>query len=168
MLSNNKVHIRRMLVSDVDAVHQIEIDTFTIPWSRDSFLNEMTINRCSRYLVVMVNECIIGYAGMWIVLDEAHITNIAISKPSRTKGYGRMLTCALLQYAANLYATHATLEVRKSNFTAINLYTSLGFINVGVRKRYYEDNGEDALLMALTCLPKPDNQFVEFETVFEE
>jgi len=157
-----------MLASDVDAVHQIEIDTFTVPWSRESFINEMTVNRCSRYLVITVNECIIGYAGMWVVLEEAHITNIAISKASRSKRYGKMLTCALLQYAANLYATHATLEVRKSNLTAINLYTSLGFVNVGVRKRYYEDNGEDALLMALTCLPKPDNQFIEFEPIFEE
>ena len=98
-------------------------------------------------LVAALDGQVIGYAGAWIILDESHITNIAIAEAFRGNGYGRLLTQALLQYLSNLGASYATLEVRKSNLRAQNLYTSLGFQPVGWRKRYYEDNKEDALIM---------------------
>lgn len=157
--------IRRMTLPDLDEVAAIEADTFPTPWSRQSFEQELTRNVVARYLVAELDGRVIGYAGAWIILDESHITNIAIAEVYRGKGYGRALTQALLQYLSNLGAAYATLEVRKSNLRAQNLYTSLGFQTVGVRKRYYEDNQEDALLMVCQNLPPVEADFSEEETV---
>lgn len=159
--------IRRMTMNDLDAVTAIEAATFPKPWSKDSFRQELERNVAARYLVAEKDGQVIGYAGAWIILDESHITNIAISQAFRGCGYGRQLTQALMQYIANLGAAYATLEVRKSNITAQNLYKSLGFIQLGVRKRYYEDNQEDALLMVCDRMPAADPDFVEEETVKE-
>ena len=110
---------------------------------------------------------VVGYAGAWIILDESHITNIAIEESRRGLGYGRALTTALMQYLSNLGAAYATLEVRRSNLRAQNLYKSLGFVELGVRKRYYEDNREDALIMVCDHMPAVDPDFEETETVHE-
>ena len=109
------VLIRRMTLHDVEGVHAIEEATFPKPWTKQDFIKEMTTNACARYLVAERNGEILGFAGTWIVLDEAHITNIAVSAPERGQGIGRRLTEALLQYAANLGVVYATLEVRRSN-----------------------------------------------------
>ena len=163
----NDCIIRRMTENDVDAVADIERATFPTPWSRDSFLQEITRNVAARYLVAEKNGVVIGYAGAWVILDESHITNIAIAERERGFGYGRQLTEALMQYLSNLGAAYATLEVRRSNERAQNLYKSLGFIGLGWRKRYYEDNGEDALLMVCDHMPDADPDFTEAETVTE-
>ena len=139
--------IRRMTLADVDGVHAIEEATFPRPWTREDFVKEMTQNACARYLVAEQAGEIVGFAGAWIVLDEAHITNIAVARARRGQGVGKALTRGLLQYAANLGVVYATLEVRRSNGVAQGLYKGLGFVYVGLRKRYYEDNGEDALIM---------------------
>ena len=162
------VRIRRMLLGDVDGVHAIEAASFAKPWKREDFVKEMTQNLCARYLVAEEDEKIVGFAGAWIVLDEAHITNIAVSEICRGRGIGRRLTEALLQYAANLGVLYTTLEVRRSNEKAQRLYKSLGFEYVGVRKRYYEDNGEDAFLFVCQHMPKADPDFEEAETRREE
>lgn len=160
--------IRRMTVDDVDAVHAIEADTFATPWSRQSFYEEMTRNACARYLVAELPEAgIVGFAGVWIVIDEGHITNIAVKKEYRGQGIGRALTAALMQYAANLGVVYMTLEVRRSNGIAQRVYLSHGFIQVGVRKKYYEDNGEDALFMVCDHMPPADPDFEEPETIKE-
>lgn len=159
--------IRRMTLADVDAVEAIERATFSTPWSRDAFVTELTRNVVARYLVAEVDGMVAGYAGAWLVLDESHITNIAIAEAYRGQGYGRKLTRGLLQYLSNLGAAYATLEVRVSNQRAQNLYTSLGFVQVGKRKRYYEDNGEDALLMVCQQLPMAQADFVDEDTVME-
>lgn len=159
--------IRRMDVQDVDAVVAIELATFPTPWSRDAFMSELTRNVAARYLVAEIDGQVIGYAGAWLILDESHITNIAIAEAWRGHGYGRRLTEGLLQYLSNLGAVYATLEVRVSNERAQNLYTSLGFVTAGKRKRYYEDNGEDALLMVCEALPKAQADFVDVDTVQE-
>ena len=156
--------IRRMVLADVDTVAAIEAATFPTPWSRDAFLRELQQNVAARYLVAEVGGTVVGFAGAWIILDESHITNIAIAEDYRGKGYGRKLTAALLQYLSNLGASYATLEVRRSNQRAQNLYASLGFVGVGWRKRYYEDNREDALLMVCEHLPPADPDFEEAET----
>ena len=163
----NDCIIRRMTENDVDAVADIERATFPTPWSRDSFLQEITRNVAARYLVAEKNGVVIGYAGAWVILDESHITNIAIAERERGFGYGRQLTEALMQYLSNLGAAYATLEVRRSNERAQHLYKSLGFIGLGWRKRYYEDNGEDALLMVCDHMPDADPDFTEAETVTE-
>lgn len=159
--------IRRMTIQDVDAVYAIEAATFPKPWKRQDFVKEMTDNACARYLVAEEEGRVIGFAGAWIVLDEAHVTNIAVEEASRGRGVGRKLTEGLLQYAANLGVSYTTLEVRRSNERAQNLYRSLGFEYVGVRKRYYEDNGEDAFLFVCPRMPSPEADFEEPETVRE-
>ena len=158
--------IRRMTMADVDGVAAVEAATFPTPWSRDAFVSEMN-NVAARYLVAEQDGEIVGFAGAWIILDESHITNIAVLTAHRGQKIGRRLTEGLLQYLSNLGAAYVTLEVRKSNEVAQNLYKSLGFIKLGVRKRYYEDNGEDALIMVCDHMPEADPEFTEAETVTE-
>ena len=160
------VIIRRMTMADVDGVAAVEAATFPTPWSRDAFASEMN-NVAARYLVAELDGEIIGFAGAWLILDESHITNIAVLAAHRGQKIGRRLTEGLMQYLSNLGAAYVTLEVRKSNEVAQNLYKSLGFIKLGVRKRYYEDNGEDALIMVCDHMPEADPDFEEAETVHE-
>ena len=159
--------IRPMNAGDLDAVTAIEAATFARPWSRQSFQQELERNVAARYLVAEKNGQVVGYAGAWIILDESHITNIAITEAERGKGIGRKLTEALMQYLSNLGASYATLEVRVSNERAQHLYNSLGFVSVGKRKRYYEDNNEDAFLMVCQNMPDADPDFEEERTVRE-
>ena len=154
-----------MTAPDVDAVCAIEEATFARPWSRASIENELT-NSCARYVVLRRSGETVGYAGMWLVIDEAHVTNVAIRKDLRGQGLGEKLMRALIQLAADSGMIWMTLEVRRSNAAAQGLYRKLGFGDVGWRKRYYEDNGEDALLMGLEHLPEghPENDpFAVFE-----
>ena len=162
----SEIVIRRMTAQDVTRVHEIEMNTFPKPWTEADFMREVTTNQCARYMVAEVDGQVIAYAGAWLILDEGHITNIAVDKAYRGQGIGRKVTEALLQYAANLGVQYLTLEVRRSNEVAQNLYKSLGFIKLGVRKKYYDD-GEDALLMVVDHLPEADPDFEEAETVHE-
>ena len=151
-----------MTVADVPEVHAIEAATFAIPWSQESLLHEMEGNACARYLVAEGGQGeVVGYAGAWIIFDEGHITNVAVEAASRGRGIGRALMRALMGYASNLGVGYLTLEVRRGNRTAQALYQSLGFVELSVRKRYYEDNGEDALLMVCDHLPPADEDFSE-------
>jgi len=153
--------IRFMRLKDVDSVAAIEEAVFARPWSRESFRQELTRNAVARYLVAERGGEILGYAGAWVILDESHITNIAVREDARGQGIGKKLTAELLQILSNLGAGYATLEVRVSNERAQNLYRSLGFISVGKRKRYYEDNNEDAFLMVCEHLPEADPDYSE-------
>lgn len=141
------LNIRRMNIDDVAKVYQIEKDSFPIPWSQNSFLNDINNNKCARYLVACIDDKIVGYCGIWIILDEGHVTNIAISKEYRNLGIGKALFSTLISYSAQLGVRYITLEVRKSNSIAQKIYSDLGFYRVSVRKRYYEDNHEDAFIM---------------------
>ena len=159
--------IRRMTVQDVDAVTKIEKATFARPWTREDFLREMEVNKVARYLVYVLDGEIVGYAGAWVILDESHITNIAIREDMRGRGYGKALVKALLQYLSNLGAEYATLEVRVSNAAARHVYERLGFVRMGTRPHYYEANGEDALLVVCAGMPEAEEDFEEPETVTE-
>ena len=156
--------LRRMTLLDVPAVHRLEEAIFSMPWSEKDFVYEMTENKVARYLVIEQAGEIVAFAGAHIILDQAHVTNIAVRQDCRGRGLGRMITRALMQYASNLGAEYLTLEVRQSNATAQNLYKSLGFVKVNVRKRYYEDTGEDAWLMVCDQLPAAEPDFEEDET----
>ena len=156
---------RRMTLEDVPQVHEIELATFHTPWSYQSFVDEMTTNKCARYIVAEEDGRILGYAGAWLIFDEGHITNIAVDETVRGRGIGAGVTKALMQYAANLGVQYMTLEVRRSNTVAQNLYKKMGFIELGVRKRYYEDNGEDAYLYVCDHMPEIQE---DFEEVVEE
>ena len=129
----------------VDAVYNIEEKSFKKPWSRQEFVNE-THNSLAKYFCVKTGEKIVGYIGVWKIFDEGHITNVAVLPECRGQGYGSILVEKLISYADDEKMSLLTLEVRKSNQTAINLYKKYGFLEVGLRKNYYEGK-EDAILM---------------------
>ncbi|AIY04413.1 acetyltransferase [Planococcus sp. PAMC 21323] len=141
------VSYRKMTVEDVDAVYEIEKLSFTLPWTKDAFFNEMNINEHAYYVIAETEEGIVGYCGMWLVMDEAHVTNIAIHPDQRGKKLGGGLMEAAIETAKAQGAVLMTLEARVSNTVAQNLYRKLGFKNGGIRKRYYTDNYEDAIVM---------------------
>ena len=144
--------IRPMALSDVGPVQEIEKGCFSVPWSREAFVQEIKENKCARYLVLAVDGRVIAYGGMWFVLDEAHITNIAVHPAYRGNGHGEAITRALISLARENGMNWMTLEVRRSNAAAQALYHKVGFVDVGYRKRYYDDNKEDALIMLLENL----------------
>ena len=157
---------RLMTLDDLDAVLAIEHEAFATPWSRQSFIDELTRNKCARYLVIECDGEVAGYGGVWFVVDEAHVTNIAIARRWRGQGLGTQLLSDMLQFAANSGMAFMTLEVRRSNEIAQRLYRAHGFVDVGYRKRYYEDNHEDALIMTTLSLPEPhpdDDPFLVYE-----
>jgi len=139
--------VRPMRLEDVDAVWEIEKLSFRTPWSRESFVQELQTNLTARYLVAELGDEIVGYGGMWFVLDEAHITNIAVHPDYRGQKIGDRIVKAMITAAEKEAIKNMTLEVRLSNAAAINLYKKLGFEEAGIRKGYYFDTGEDALIM---------------------
>ncbi|MCG8482397.1 MAG: ribosomal protein S18-alanine N-acetyltransferase [Clostridia bacterium] len=139
--------IRDMVVEDIKDILIIENLCFPMPWSEAAFLNEMLNNAISKYLVVQHENRVIGYAGVWRILDEGHITNIATHPGFQRNGIARELLKALIQVLEEENITKITLEVRASNEPAINLYQQFGFTQAGIRKGYYEDNKEDAVIM---------------------
>ena len=138
---------RKMTLTDVEAVHEIEAQSFRTPWSIDAFQKEMTENALAEYIVLECENQIIGFGGMWLIMDEIHITNIAVAPAFRGKGYSKVLVAALVEFGQTEGFKHMTLEVRVSNHTAIGLYEKFGFVSVGKRPKYYIDTGEDALVM---------------------
>ncbi|BAB04266.1 ribosomal protein S18-alanine N-acetyltransferase [Halalkalibacterium halodurans] len=146
-MAEKKERIRFMTVDDVDAVVRVEEQTFTVPWSREAFINEVTNNQFARYVVYEVGEQIVGYCGVWVVYDESHITNIAIHPDYRGEKRGEALLRYILEFARLLGAKKLSLEVRISNEIAQRLYRKFGFQAGGIRKNYYTDNQEDALVM---------------------
>lgn len=141
---------RKMGLADVKAVAELERASFTLPWSEQAFLNELTRNHFAHYYVLENRSGVVGYGGMWVVMDEAHVTNVAIHPGHRGKKLGEKLMRKLMEEALALGATQMTLEVRVTNYIAQNLYRKLGFKESGVRPRYYYDNYEDALIMWVT------------------
>ncbi|MGI5898796.1 MAG: ribosomal protein S18-alanine N-acetyltransferase [Christensenellales bacterium] len=138
--------LRKMALSDVEDVLEIENASFYNPWSRKSVEKE-TLNKAAVYIVVEADRRVRAYAGAWLVIDEAHITNIAVHPEFRGRGLGRAVTWELLLRCRDMGIAYAYLEVRVSNEAAIGLYKKLGFKILSVRKKYYEDNGEDAYVM---------------------
>lgn len=142
-----KLAYRAMTTDDIPAVIAIEQEAFTSPWTAAAFVNELTSNMFARYLVVEYRGELIGYGGMWIIMDEAHVTNIAVRADVRGKGLGHLLLRELQRTAVWHGAERMTLEVRTSNERAQSLYRKHGFQPSGIRPNYYSDNGEDALIM---------------------
>jgi [ribosomal protein S18]-alanine N-acetyltransferase len=143
----NTFSFRMMTVDDIDQVMEVEHHSFTLPWSRESFYNEIIKNQFAVYLVLEDKGRVIGYCGVWIVIDEAHITNIAILPEYRGRKLGEALLGKIIEVAKERGAKTMTLEVRMSNMIAQSLYRKLGFQGGAVRKAYYTDNQEDALVM---------------------
>lgn len=148
---NNEEHegfsFRRMTLEDIPNVMVIEHEAFTLPWTETAFRNELTNNLFARYMVMEYEGNPIGYAGMWTIVDEAHVTNIAILKAYRGRKLGDRLLDELMNAASTIGMLRMTLEVRVSNTVARSLYEKKGFISAGLRKGYYSDNHEDAMIM---------------------
>ena len=144
---NESITVRPMVMTDVDGVMAVEHDSFLTPWSRSAFEEELAQNRLARYIVAVENGEIVGYAGTWLVINEAHVTNVAVSGQRRREGIGRLLMQKLMELARDNDMESMTLEVRVSNAAARHLYEQLGFVEAGIRKNYYSETEEDALIL---------------------
>ena len=144
-----EVQVRRAKSADLDGIMAVEEECFSAPWPRDSMREEILANPVSRVLVAAVDGVVVGFIDFWMVSDEIHLQNIATTAERRRSGVARSLMEALLAAARKKGSALVTLEVRVSNDPARRLYESYGFIPAGLRKKYYIDNGEDALIMYL-------------------
>jgi len=142
----NELTIRRMKHDDLDSVLNVEKKSFITPWSKLMFLDELE-NIRARYFVAEVSGIIVGYAGFWIIMDEGHITNIAVDPSFRRMKIGSRLLEKIIETARENEVRALTLEVRKSNAAAISMYKKFGFKVEGIRKNYYSDTHEDAYIM---------------------
>jgi ribosomal-protein-alanine N-acetyltransferase len=143
----DKPEIVRACIHHIDDIVAIENLCFKIPWSRKSIEDEIIHNKLAIYFCAVHNGRAVGYCGMWQVIDEGYITNIAVHPEFRNCGIGSMLMDALIKEAEAQGIKALTLEVRKSNLKAQALYRKYGFEGTGARKRYYADNNEDAVIM---------------------
>ncbi|HEX6349295.1 MAG TPA: ribosomal protein S18-alanine N-acetyltransferase [Candidatus Dormibacteraeota bacterium] len=155
--------IEPMREADVPAVQLIERDIFSTPWPRNAYYRELASRNSAHYIVLRRDEEIVGYAGMWRMYDEAHVTTIGVRHDVQHSGYGRVLFAALVQAAYDMGAKWVTLEVRTSNENAMRMYEAFGFKVIGRRKGYYTDNGEDAIVMWSDSIYSP-----RFRKAFEE
>lgn len=146
----NKIQITKMSKIDIEAVDKIDQESFSIPWRKSSFEEELN-NILATYLVAKIGNEIVGYIGMWFVMDECHITNIAVKKSHRKLGVASKLIQEMYKYCKEHMAWVIMLEVRASNIPAQMLYDKFGFTKDGVRKEYYKNPDgtyEDAILMS--------------------
>ena len=172
-MEDMRITVRKARAADAAAIAELEKECFARPWSFESVLYDLTENEKAVYVVAELAEGqagaveqvvadgdgqvsvsgaasgsrICGYAGMWIVAGEGQITNVAVTKTARRMHAATAILDELFELAADTGAESFTLEVRVSNEPAISLYKGFGFREAGVRKGYYEDNGEDALIM---------------------
>lgn len=146
-MNQNNIVIASLHENYIDEIVEIEKLSFAIPWSKDAFLQEYFHNPQANYVVALSEDQVVGYGGFWIIFDEAHITNIAVHPNFRGQKIGTCIVEAMIEKAASQGVNSLTLEVRKSNTVAQSLYEKYGFLSVGVRPKYYSDNGEDAVIM---------------------
>jgi len=143
--------IEPMRVADIDMVLEIERRSFPTPWSRAAFVSELLDNDRAHYLVARTatqnGPLVVGYIGLWLIAGEGHITNVAVHPDYRQRGIGRRLLEAAADLCRLRSARRMTLEVRVSNLVAQRLYRDLGFVSAGIRRGYYRDNNEDAIIM---------------------
>lgn len=146
MVSKSGLKIRKMRVEDLERVLEIERASFPNPWSRNAFLYEIESNVSYPWVIEMDGK-IVGYSVHWLILDEAHLSNIAIDPSVRRRGIGRFVLEKVIESVKKMGAKFLTLEVRVSNTSAISLYTKMNFKVVGIRKNYYANPVEDAFIM---------------------
>ncbi len=176
MLIATRYKVRPMTLADIGQVAEIERESFPTTWPQTAYRRELA-NRLARYLVVVdtqrstpvrqtpprrslfgflfrpeepppTTDYIVGYVGIWLMVDEAHIVAIAVREDCRGRGLGELLLVESIELALQTQMENVTLEVRRSNTPAQNLYEKYGFLRVGVRPRYYSDNHEDAVIMS--------------------
>ncbi|TLN00063.1 ribosomal-protein-alanine N-acetyltransferase [bacterium] len=136
-----------MKAQHLEGVLAIENISFPTPWSRTAFAHELLHNDFAYYIVALEGKQVIGYAGMWRILDEGHITTLAVHPDYRRRKIGAGLLKELLREGVRRGCARMTLEVRPSNIAAQELYTKMGFVSHGRRPGYYSDTKEDAIIM---------------------
>jgi len=141
------IDISEMKPEDLDEIIWVEQSSFRTPWTRGMFADELKNPEMAHYLVARADGHVVGYMGFWLIQDEAHITNLAVHPAFRRHQIGERLLYAILRMAKRLGAKRATLEVRAGNEPAQKLYVKHGFQVVAIRRKYYTDNNEDALVM---------------------
>ncbi|GIN93406.1 ribosomal-protein-alanine acetyltransferase [Siminovitchia terrae] len=141
------ISFRLATMEDIQKLYHIESRSFSAPWPEEAFYNDIAHNRFASYVFIEVDGVQAGYCGVWLILDEAHITNIAILPEFRGHKLGEKLLCKVMSLAKEAGGKTMTLEVRVSNHIAKSLYKKLGFQEGGIRRGYYTDNKEDALVM---------------------
>lgn len=140
------MRFRAMKAADIPQVARLERVCFRSPWSERALRGELK-NKLAHYQVLDFNLEVIAYAGMWVLFEEAHITNVAVDPRFRGRGLGKKLMLHMMRTAVLNGASRMTLEVREGNAAAQKLYFSLGFERAGVRKKYYSDTGEDGWIL---------------------
>lgn len=141
------VTVRRMTLDDIDRIVEIENISFHTPWTKENFHFELTENKCAVYMVGEIDGIVVGYGGMWKMVDEGHITNIAVDPIYRGRGVGDAILSAMVIYAKENGITAMTLEVRTQNKLARSLYNKHGFKDEAIRKGYYTNPDDDAIIM---------------------
>ena len=159
-----QIYISKMTKDDIEQVVQIEAEAYgEHHWSKSSFYDEMQNNLAKYYVAKTAENELVGYAGTWHIIDEGHITTIAVKKSHLRHHIGEAIIVKILEDCYSAGIKYLTLEVRVSNVPAIGLYTKYGFNSLGTRKGYYQDNNEDALIMWT------ENIFYDkFKTMFKE
>jgi ribosomal-protein-alanine N-acetyltransferase len=140
--------IEKVSIEDFDDIEVIEFKTFKDPISKDVYIKDMLDNPYSYYYKLVFEDQLIGYFGLWVIFEDIQITTIAVDSEYQGSGFGKLMIEFIIDLVKSQNAENITLEVRKSNERAINLYQKYQFYKVAVRKNYYED-GEDAYLMKL-------------------
>ncbi|TCK87939.1 [SSU ribosomal protein S18P]-alanine acetyltransferase [Natranaerovirga hydrolytica] len=140
------INIRKMSYEDIDQMVIIEQKNFSNPWSKNSFVQELN-NNLATYFVACDKERVIGYGGIWYIIDEGHITNIVVDEKYQRQGIGQQIVENILKVSKEKNIKRCTLEVRVSNKAAIALYNKLGFVQLGIRKNYYTNPTEHAIIM---------------------
>jgi [ribosomal protein S18]-alanine N-acetyltransferase len=148
--------IEPMRYDDIESVQVIERDIFPSPWPKNAYAAELSQNRQASYIVLRQDGVLVGYAGLWRVAHEAHVTTIGVRAKDQGKGFGKALFAALVHRAYLMGAHWITLEVRSGNLHAMRLYERFGFKPIGRRRGYYTDNGEDAVIMWSDSIHAPD------------
>lgn len=143
----NKLIVRPAEERDIKGMANLDTICFADPWSEESFRSEILENDRAFYIVAEIERELVGYAGLWAILDEGHITNIAVAPKYRRKGIGKAVIATLIDISEKNALKKFTLEVRESNFPAQTLYKKFDFKSAGIRKNYYIDNGENAIIM---------------------
>jgi [ribosomal protein S18]-alanine N-acetyltransferase len=143
----SRLSIRPMATADIAAVSRIERGSFSTVWPSDAFYNELSTNKLAHYFVGCIDDRIVAYGGIWVILEDSHVTTLAVDPECRGRRFGELVLLRLIDEAIARGAAWMTLEVRESNVVAQRLYRKYGFTTVTMRSGYYSDDNESALIM---------------------
>ena len=143
----DRLSIERMTAADIPAVTRIERASFSTIWPSDAFYNELSTNKLAHYFVGRFEDRVVAYGGIWVILEDSHVTTLAVDPEYRGRRFGEVLLLRLIDEAIERGAAWMTLEVRESNTVAQKLYRKYGFTTVTMRTGYYSDDNQSALIM---------------------